>query len=426
MPGAVLLARHEQLVQTIKLHCGVPPAVWTNVHSETLTRFAAFVQMLPASEADHHARPGGLLGHSLEVANHALQLRRGYMLPESSAPEVATEQHEAWSFAFLTAALLQDLDKPLTDVLVDLRIMDDSWVPWKIITGPMPPDAEYRIRYDPQRRNAKPHTISLLIANQIVSPPGLEWLAAYPDVLHSWLSALAGHKSESGTLGAVIAQADQYSVSKDVAGNQALQPHRPRVEVDDEMPDAPPLTDADIASLGIQTDSSMFQEVDEVSDQKHTSSDCEIPVEPASTGVKQGSSRRELGESFLEWLRSCILENQIAFNNISGHLHVVEEGLLIISPNIFRRYIKQRSAEGVGLEFKAVQKGFETLGVHQRTPEGKNITRYRVVRNKGSESNTTISGMLIPDPLRTLGLERLPEINPVLIRELKESPHPEG
>ncbi|MDO1762441.1 TraI domain-containing protein, partial [Escherichia coli] len=40
-----------------------------------IQQLAEFVQLLPASESHHHAQPGGLLIHLLEVARSALHFR---------------------------------------------------------------------------------------------------------------------------------------------------------------------------------------------------------------------------------------------------------------------------------------------------------------------------------------------------------------
>ncbi|MDH8576072.1 TraI domain-containing protein, partial [Klebsiella pneumoniae] len=61
-----------------------------------MNRFAALVQLLPASQSHHHSIPGGLLDHSLEVACNTIRLRQGYLLPPESGAEEQTRQASAW------------------------------------------------------------------------------------------------------------------------------------------------------------------------------------------------------------------------------------------------------------------------------------------------------------------------------------------
>lgn len=86
-----------------------------------IAAFAEFVQLLPASESHHHAEPGGLFTHTMEVANFALDYRRGQILPKGAPPEAIGEQAHRWTYAVFIAALLHDVGKPIADVRVQLR-----------------------------------------------------------------------------------------------------------------------------------------------------------------------------------------------------------------------------------------------------------------------------------------------------------------
>lgn len=91
------------------------------MHAQLLQHLAHRVQLIPASQAHHHTEPGGLLRHALETVDRAMKIRRGYMLPSGASSERISEQQEVWSFAVLSAVLLHDIGKPLTDVMISLR-----------------------------------------------------------------------------------------------------------------------------------------------------------------------------------------------------------------------------------------------------------------------------------------------------------------
>ena len=69
-----------------------------------------------ASEAHHHAYPGGMLDHGLEIVAYALKLRQSHLLPAGATPG-ASRQAEAWTAGTAYAALLHDIGK----IAVDLR-----------------------------------------------------------------------------------------------------------------------------------------------------------------------------------------------------------------------------------------------------------------------------------------------------------------
>ena len=114
-PPSVLLARHNAHLDAIRQLAGIPTAHWDALYLTMFRAFAAFVHELPASEAHHHAGPGGLLTHGLEVTREALKLRRGHMLPAGEAVETVAGEQDLWTYAVVAAALLHDLGKPVAD-----------------------------------------------------------------------------------------------------------------------------------------------------------------------------------------------------------------------------------------------------------------------------------------------------------------------
>ena len=66
-------------------------------------RYAEAIQLAPASEADHHAGPGGLLAHSYDVITLGLKRRRGLQLPHGGSIDQINEQRHLWTYAVLLA-----------------------------------------------------------------------------------------------------------------------------------------------------------------------------------------------------------------------------------------------------------------------------------------------------------------------------------
>jgi Putative helicase len=144
-----LLAPHQSKLTAIRKLAGVPKVHWQAFYLSAFEAYARFVQQLPASEAHHHAGPGGLLTHGLEVVHEALKLRRGRLIPLGASAETLATTQDLWTFATATAALLHDLGKPVADqriLLYDRRGRTlGSWDPW---AGPIRGDAHgYRVEF---------------------------------------------------------------------------------------------------------------------------------------------------------------------------------------------------------------------------------------------------------------------------------------
>ena len=75
------------LIQSIHEKLGFSDTAFQNDVLPVLEQFAFYIQQTPASEAHHHAHPGGLIDHCLEVASISLRLSSAMNLP----PNVATE-----------------------------------------------------------------------------------------------------------------------------------------------------------------------------------------------------------------------------------------------------------------------------------------------------------------------------------------------
>ncbi|MBK9132461.1 MAG: helicase/relaxase domain-containing protein [Gammaproteobacteria bacterium] len=221
-----LLQPHRALLNTIRQLVGVPQAHWDELYAAAFEAYALFVQQLPASEAHHHAGPGGMLTHGLEVVCEALKLRRGRLLPSGAAAEEMVARQDRWTYATATAALLHDLGKPVTDLRVRLYNENDRglgwWDPWG---GPMTGDAAwYRVEFVRDRRYRFHERVPPLLVHFIFPRQGLSWLASDPEVLQAWLATISGDAEQAGIIGEMVHQADGLSVVSDLAGTPASMP----------------------------------------------------------------------------------------------------------------------------------------------------------------------------------------------------------
>lgn len=371
-----LLEPHRELVDKIRQYFGVPEAAWASTHEQLLHNFARRVQLLPDSEAHHHTELGGLLRHALERVNHAMKIRRGYMLPNGASTECISEQQEIWSFAVLCTALLHDIGKSITDVVITMQDEKGSESQWLLACGDIPAGACYRPEFCQEQRDKHHQSVQLLVTGQIIPNTALQWLSRYPEVFNLWLLTLSGRYAEAGMLGEIITRADQYATGKS--------PGSENQEAEDTRPPSP------------------------ISKTTPSQIDLQPSIQPVVTSRR--AKAKQTGQQFLHWLRQQIIDEKISINTINAPLHTVDEGLLLVSPAIFRRYLRNVDH----LELNEIQRGFQSLGIHRVTASKKNIWTYRL---QGEKRGHKLNGMLISDPLTVLELNTLPEANPLLMAE---------
>ena len=226
MRAGKLLHPHRSLMKSIRRMVGVPNAYWNELYQPLFEAYAEFVQQLPASEAHHHAGPGGMLNHALEVVNESLKLRRGQLLPHGATAEDLALQQDLYTYAVTTGALMHDTGKPAADQKIEL--LDRSgkslgfWNPWD---GAMNGRASwYRVEFVRNRKYRLHERLPLLLVHYLVPREGLSWLSGNLEVFDAWIAAISGNFEDAGPLGQIIQQADGISVSRDLAGAHAQMP----------------------------------------------------------------------------------------------------------------------------------------------------------------------------------------------------------
>ncbi|HHA3980695.1 TPA: MobH family relaxase [Neisseria gonorrhoeae] len=91
---------------------------------------------------------------------------------------------------------------------------------------------------------------------------------------------------------------------------------------------------------------------------------------------------RDRGMQFLRWLADGLGDGSIAVNRSGATVHFIEQGMLLVTPAVFRDYaggvFNKSNTESLG---PLTQKGFEALRLHART---KKSSLHRVLTTNGS------------------------------------------
>ena len=216
-PAASLLAtpRRQKLLEHIWQRTSLSRTQFTTLYRAPLERYAELVQQFPASESHHHAYPGGMLDHGLEIVAYSLKLRQSHLLPIGASPEDQAVQSEAWTAAVAYAALLHDIGKIAVDLHVKL-VDGSTWHPWH---GPL--HQPYRFRYRDDREYRLHSAATGLLYHQLLDAHLLDWLSGYPALWGPLLYVLAGQYEHAGILGELVVQADRASVAQELGGDPA-------------------------------------------------------------------------------------------------------------------------------------------------------------------------------------------------------------
>jgi integrating conjugative element relaxase (TIGR03760 family) len=215
--AAALLAapRRQRLLEQIWQRTSLSRGQFTALYRLPIERYAVLVQDFPASDAHHHAYPGGMLDHTLDVVAYALKLRQSHLLPVAAPPETQAFQAEAWTAGIAYAALMHDIGKIAVDVHVEYA-SGERWHPWYgALCRP------YRFRYRADRQYRLHGAAAGLVYATVLDASIMDWLSGFADLWAALLYALAGQLEHAGVLGEIVIQADQASVAAELGGDPA-------------------------------------------------------------------------------------------------------------------------------------------------------------------------------------------------------------
>jgi integrating conjugative element relaxase (TIGR03760 family) len=191
-----------------------------------------------------------------------------------------------------------------------------------------------------------------------------------------------------------VAPAAQVSVAPDQSAEETATAADAPLTLADIPPDSPTVADAQI-----ETTATAVPTVG-------------MPAEPTPRppATAPSANAEDAGRAFFAWLRAGLQAGHFALNEVHARLHIVDDGLLLVSPAIFKDFD--------AVDWERAQRRFQKLKLHRKTPQGTNIWRYSVA---GARKRSRINGMLVPDAERVFGV-RLPDANPHLVRAQATEP----
>jgi hypothetical protein len=410
--------RASVLVDLTRIKLGFPQEVFVEAAQPVIEAYAGFVQLLPGSVSGHDARPGGRLLGGLSITLRALDYRRGQMLPRGAAPEIIGANAHRWTYAVFVAALLYGVGNIEARFRVLMRVDGRTPRAWAPRAGSMLAlgASSYRVEVleaSGDETGWHPGLAGRLF-HEWVPAPVLAWIAEDSGLMSALRACLSTEGSAPcGALSELVLRA--------ATGTSPSRLQR--------RPEA--VTEVSMSAIEEETatrQTGVFDDATRSAQQGAASA--RAPSADSRNAGGQTSRVPNIRSSevvcrFVEWLRTGVADGSIRVNEPGAMVHGVEEGLLLVSPRVFREFSKEiREAElAVGgrppadpEEFaKWLQRQVLREAWHLRDERGVNILAFRVMR--GDRAVSRLCGVVIRDPARFL--DSAPPVNPALVRAIE-------
>ncbi|MGP9797047.1 MobH family relaxase [Halomonas sp. 86] len=213
-----LMATQRKLIARIKLSLGFSGEDADQLLYPVLRNYASFVHLLPASEGHHHRGAGGLFRHGLEVAFYATQASEDIIFVPEGSPNEKNQKEPRWRYGVFLGALMHDLGKPLSDVVVTDKQGHHEWNPyaetleqWLDETGV----TRYFLRWN-KARHQRHERLATLALNMVLTADAKRYLRLPgPELMKTLIEAISG-TSALHPMAKLIMLADSESVKRDL------------------------------------------------------------------------------------------------------------------------------------------------------------------------------------------------------------------
>jgi len=383
--GIITRSGAAALVDSLRVRLGLPREIYESAVQPAIEAYAEFVQFLPEATSTTHSDSGGLFRRALERTSLALDYRRGKILPPDAVPEAIGEQSHRWTYAVFIAALLHDVAAPIARLRVTMCDRCGGVALWDPHAGSLSELGAMRYRVEcidgaaPQARIfvELPHLLFMRFVPLFIQ----EWLAADATLARELSALLSGvPAARQSAIGALVLRAHGVT-----AGRTAKAEHS-------------------------TTATAIIAEPQDLKRGAHgqKATDAQRPM-PTHVNAEDVMARApDAAHHFMHWLQGGIADRSIPINEANAWVHVVAEGMLLVSPRVFREYLKGLVAEGNSgprsssshdtEAVKAIQRELLRSGWHLRGKQGINMLTYQVTsRGRGV---SRIHGVVIRHPER--------------------------
>ncbi|RFC33920.1 MAG: conjugal transfer pilus assembly protein TraI [Candidatus Nitrotoga sp. LAW] len=215
---AELLATQHELTGGIRQLIADAELLATH-YNPAMLRLAAFVHLLPASQAHHHRGAGGMLCHSLEVGLWALQQTEGKLIRGVTTPQQRRVIEPRWRLAVFLAGICHDLGKVVTDLTVTDRANSQRWRPYNqgVYDWALSHDIENYFLHWKEGRGRHHTNVSSTLIDAVIAKESFDWISDGSTDVVIWLTeSLNSNSGQTNQIHDYVIRADQLSVERDL------------------------------------------------------------------------------------------------------------------------------------------------------------------------------------------------------------------
>lgn len=209
-----LLKLHNK-IRSIKRLTALGASEFESLYQPVIDHYLECCQLIPASGSYHHTMPGGLITHTLNVVEYALQERFNYLLPQFSDPEVQQYERHTWTYAVFIAAIMHDVGK----ILTQQRLVLSNKSIFNPFNPVFDPSLTYRLEFLKLDNSYRLHKqVASIFFGRLIPQRGQIWLSQQENlhILDELTALIQGNHVNSGTIGRIVGIADSKSVAESI------------------------------------------------------------------------------------------------------------------------------------------------------------------------------------------------------------------
>ena len=350
----------QSLLHKLKILVNAPDTIYHALYDQCLLNYVDFIQSLPSYKNKTYNQAGGLLALAIERTYAAMANYRKQHPIKSIKPENMPAKLALYTYALFTAGLFYNAGYVATNFWIsvcDSKGHDSKqWQPLKENMGNL--GTHFRYSYLSTNYDALAGRYSLLFAKHLMPVDGLTWIASDIEVMDYWTATLEGDERGGGLFAKQTLLAEEQLELQDEAILHIL---------------GIPLRE-EYYQLGKEEKQSTSDFFDKETAENHDKQQEKPPIMEkdkarhfyqSSVAITErdvtGGYTYELGEKFIAWLRNGIEGATIKVNRKDSLAHVVQGGLLLINPEIFKAFLKANPH--IKSNWQQVASDFEKLNI---------------------------------------------------------------
>jgi hypothetical protein len=218
------LASTKQILETqkgllIEIKNEVGESTYERYYLPCITNYVDFVNLLPASEQDHHRGAGGLFRHGLEVAKTSLIYAKHEIFDSHLPPSEIHSNEPKWHLAAFLSGLVHDIGKPLSDYQV---VSEDGSILWNPFAetlyewGKKNEITKYFINWQ-KGRYRKHESLSSVIAKNIITDEALSFMTTPGNtIIRQMFECVTNQPDHKNSIYTLVKDADHHSTKSDI------------------------------------------------------------------------------------------------------------------------------------------------------------------------------------------------------------------